>query len=228
MSPDTSLNGLRSELREPQLLRALSLFAEASRRVPDRAQRGAVLARAEEIARATGRLIRSQSASIRMLEHAAVTDPLTGLANRRGLGQRLAERLSEARRHNEPGVVFFANLDGLERINDQFGRAAGEAAIRMVAAGLRSAVRAHDTVGRVGGDEFAVLMSRIGHDQGLAAAARSSRAMARLTLSQDGRAVPLPISVGLAPFTGIESEDELLDRAHGPRSVKEPMALACG
>jgi diguanylate cyclase (GGDEF)-like protein len=215
MPLDTSLKGPLAMGREPSTLSMLSLLAEVSRSIPDEAQRKAVLARAEEIARAAGRVIRAQSARIRMLEHLAVTDPLTGLINRRGLGQRLAERLSEARRHNEPGVVLFVDMDGLKRINDRLGHAAGDAAIRMVAEGLRNAVRPHDTVGRIGGDEFVVLMSRMGHDKGLAAAARIGRAIGRLTLVHDGHPVPLSVSVGLAPFTGAETEDELLDRADG-------------
>lgn len=215
MTVETVLQSLRRNGREPQPLAIASLLAEVSRSIPDEAQRRAVLARAEEIARAAGRVIRSQSARIRMLEHLAVTDPLTGLLNRRGLGQRLAERLSEARRHNEPGVVLFVDMDGLKRINDRFGHAAGDAAIRMVAEGLRHAVRAHDTVGRIGGDEFAVVMGRVGPEKGLAAAARMGRAIGRLTLVQDGQALPLSVSIGLAPFTGAETAEDLLDRADG-------------
>lgn len=223
---ETSAPGLRRERGEPTPLHVLSLLAQVSRAIPDVARRKAVVARAEEIARAAGRVIRTQSARIRMLEHLAVTDPLTGLTNRRGLGQRLSERLSEARRHNEPGVVLFVDMDGLGRINDRFGHAAGDAAIRMVAEGLRNAVRAHDTVGRIGGDAFAVLMSRIGHEKGLAAAARLGRAIGRLTLVQEGRAVPLSVSVGLAPFAGAETEDELLDRAVGEMDRGTRAALA--
>lgn len=202
-----------AQLREPVPAALLGLLAEVSRSIPDAAQRQAVIARAEEIARAAGRVIRGQAARIRMLEHLADTDPLTGLLNRRGLCARLAERLSEARRHNEQGVVLFVDMDGLKRINDRLGHAAGDAAIRMVAEGLGASVRAHDAVGRIGGDEFAVVMSRIGHECGLASAARIGRAVGRLTLVHEGEAVPLSVSIGLAPFTGVEAPDELLDRA---------------
>jgi diguanylate cyclase (GGDEF)-like protein len=191
----------------------LSLLAEVSRSIPDPAQRQAVLSRAEEIAREAGRVLRGQAARIRMLEHLAETDALTGVLNRRGLIARLAERLSEARRHGEPGVVLFVDIDGLKPINDRLGHAAGDAAIRMVAEGLRAQVREHDSVGRIGGDEFAVLMGRTGHDQGLAAAARLGRAIGRLTLVHEGDAVPLSVSIGLAPFDGGEDPAALLDRA---------------
>lgn len=203
------------DLREPVPAAVLGLLAEVSRSIPDAAARRAVVARAEAIARAAGRVIRAQAARIRTLEQLADTDALTGLLNRRGLVQRLDERLAEARRHNEQGVVLFVDMDGLKRINDRLGHAAGDAAIRMVAEGLRNAVRAHDAVGRIGGDEFAVVMSRIGHDRGLASAARIGRAIGRLTLVHEGEAVPLSVSVGLAPFTGAEPAESLLDRADG-------------
>jgi diguanylate cyclase (GGDEF)-like protein len=214
-------------LREPVPAAVLGLLAEVSRSIPDEAQRKALIARAEEIARAAGRVIRAQAARIRMLEHLADTDPLTGLFNRRGLAARLAERLAEARRHNEHGVVLFADMDGLKRINDRFGHAAGDEAIRMVAEGLRCAVRAHDAIGRIGGDEFAVVMSRIGHERGLASAARIGRAIGRLTLVHDGEAVPLSVSIGLAPFTGSEAPEALLERADDAM-YREKRAAAAG
>jgi len=200
-------------LAGPSPLQLASLLAEVQRVIPEPAERVAVLARAEAIAREAGRVMRAQAARIRMLEHLADTDPLTGLLNRRGLAARLAERLAEARRHNEEGAVMFVDMDGLKRINDRLGHAAGDAAIRMVAEGLRSAVRAHDAVGRVGGDEFAVVMGRISHEQGLASAARIGRTIGQLTLVHEGEAVPLSVSVGLAPFTGGEMPDALLERA---------------
>jgi len=202
-----------ARLREPVPADLLGLLAEVSQSIPDAARRQAVVARAEEIARAARRVIRAQAARIRMLEHLAETDPLTGLLNRRGLAGRLADRLSEARRHNEHGVVLFVDMDGLKRINDRLGHAAGDAAIRMVAEGLAASVRAHDAIGRIGGDEFAVVMSRIGHERGLASASRIGRAIGRLTLVHDGEAVPLSVSIGLAPFTGVETPEDLLDRA---------------
>jgi len=212
---------------EPVPAAVLGLLAEVSRAIPDESQRAALIARAEEIARAAGRFIRAQAARIQMLEHLAETDPLTGLFNRRGLTARLAERLSEARRHNEHGAVLFVDMDGLKRINDRLGHAAGDEAIRMVAEGLRSAVRAHDAIGRIGGDEFAVVMSRIGHEAGLASAARIGRTIGRLALVHKGEAVPLSVSVGLAPFTGSETPEALLERADAAM-YRQKRAAAAG
>lgn len=204
-----------AQLHEPVPTALLGLLAEVRRAMPDARERKAVLARAEEIAREAGRVIRAQAARIRMLEQLADTDPLTGLLNRRGLIRRLGERLAEAQRHNDQGVVLFVDMDGLKRINDRHGHAAGDAAIRMVGEGLANGVRTHDAVGRIGGDEFAVVMSRIGHERGLAAAARIGRAIGRLTLVHEGEAVPLSVSIGLAPFSGGETPEALLDCADG-------------
>lgn len=189
-----------------------ALLAELHRHLPDAASRRAVLARAEEIARGAGRALRGRAARRRMLEHLAGTDASTGLLNRRGLTARLAERLAEARRHNEPGAVIFVDLDSAAAIASRFGAAGLDAALLMVAEALRHAVRADDSLGHLGEGSFAVLMSRIGHEAALGSAARLAQAIGRLTLVHAGVAVPLSVSVGLAPFAGNEPAAALIDR----------------
>jgi diguanylate cyclase (GGDEF)-like protein len=189
-----------------------ALLAELHRHLPDAASRRAVLARAEEIARGTGRALRGRAARRRMLEHLAGTDAATGLLNGRGLAARLEERLAEARRHNEPGAVIFLDLDCAGAIAARFGTPGVDAALLMVAEGLRHAVRADDSLGHVGGGSFAVLMSRIGHEAALGSAARLQQAIARLTLVHEGVALPLAVSVGLAPFAGNEDAAALIGR----------------
>lgn len=196
-----------------------ALLAEVCRHLPDAAARQAVLARAEEIARRAGRTLRGRAARRRMLEHLAGTDAATGLPNRRGLGSRLAERMAEARRHNEPGAVIFIGLDTMPAIADRFGAAGVDAALAMVAERLRHAVRGEDVLGHLGGGSFAVLMGRIDHEAALGSAARLQQAVARLTLVHEGEAVPLAASVGLAPFAGNEPADVLLDPALLDREV---------
>ncbi|WP_291298095.1 GGDEF domain-containing protein [Elioraea sp.] len=189
-----------------------TLLAEVHRHLPDQASRRAVLARAEEIARGAGRALRGRAARRRMLEHFASTDATTGLLNRRGLRSRLAERLAEARRHNEPGVLIFVDLDSVAAIAGRFGAPGVDAALLMVAEGLRHAVRADDSVGHLGAGSFGVLISRIDHEAALGSAARLAQAIARLTLVFEGEAERLAVSVGLAPFAGNEPAEALLDR----------------
>jgi diguanylate cyclase (GGDEF)-like protein len=87
----------------------------------------------------------------------SVTDPLTGLLNRRGFEPIAAHALAHAQRMGEPALVLYLDMDGFKEINDQRGHAAGDAALRDTAAALRSVFRESDVVARVGGDEFVVL-----------------------------------------------------------------------
>ncbi|HEX4429829.1 MAG TPA: EAL domain-containing protein [Frankiaceae bacterium] len=98
------------------------------------------------------------------LEHAALHDDLTGLPNRRLINRRLGEALEQARA--EPAaaeqreiVVLFCDLDGFKRVNDAHGHQIGDSLLRVSASRLVSATRAGDTVGRMGGDEFVVILA---------------------------------------------------------------------
>ncbi|MBL7255699.1 EAL domain-containing protein [Actinoplanes sp. LDG1-01] len=89
----------------------------------------------------------------------AVTDPLTGLANRTLVGERLAELTGQPPREGRHGAVLLVDLDRFKPINDRYGHEAGDAVLTAVAGVLRSVVRAGDTAGRLGGDEFAVVLT---------------------------------------------------------------------
>lgn len=98
------------------------------------------------------------------LEHAALHDDLTGLPNRRLINRRLGEALEQIRR--EAGgpqqreiVVLFCDLDGFKRVNDAHGHQIGDSLLRVSASRLVSATRTGDTVGRMGGDEFVVILT---------------------------------------------------------------------
>jgi diguanylate cyclase (GGDEF)-like protein len=201
---------LRSGLAPESLA---GLLADLGAREEAPGWRRDALARAEALARAAAATIVAQAERIGRLEQLALTDELTGLANRRGLSVRLAERLAEARRHGEPGVLVYLDLNGLKRINDEHGHAAGDAAIRLVAEGLRKCIRSSDTAGRLGGDEFAVLMPRCGAEAGLTKAARIAQAIGRLTLTWETVRIPLSASIGLAAFTGEETAEALMAEA---------------
>lgn len=102
--------------------------------------------------------ITSQLRYERDLHALALVDDLTGLQNRRAFSLFAEQELARARRHGRTPVVVFADLDGLKQINDQYGHAAGDAAIRLVANALRSIFRETDIVARWSGDEFVALM----------------------------------------------------------------------
>ncbi|MEX2324259.1 MAG: bifunctional diguanylate cyclase/phosphodiesterase [Nitriliruptoraceae bacterium] len=97
------------------------------------------------------------------LEHLALHDPLTGLANRALLRDRIAHGLMRRERIGTDVAVIFCDLDGFKHINDSLGHAAGDDLLREVAKLLASVTRPDDTVARLGGDEFAVLLE--GYDE---------------------------------------------------------------
>lgn len=142
-------------------------------------------------------------------------DPLTGLANRRLLMQRMADALRACRPGRSVGALF-ADLDGFKPVNDTYGHAAGDAVLHEVGRRLHRLVRDGDTVARIGGDEFVVLCPDITRDALGGLADRISRAMAEpLTVPADGTAVPvrLSASIGAAVGDAGTSPDQLLTAA---------------
>src|SRR5690606_8222429 len=98
---------------------------------------------------------------IEMLRHMAMTDPLTGLANRRVLLERVDNLLFRARREHRQAVLFYLDLDGFKTINDTHGHIAGDAVLVEIGRRLRQDKRRYDLVARMGGDEFAVLIEHV-------------------------------------------------------------------
>jgi diguanylate cyclase (GGDEF)-like protein/PAS domain S-box-containing protein len=148
------------------------------------------------------------------LIHDALHDPLTGLANRVLVQDRVEHAL--ARRERSGGVVglLFVDLDDFKRVNDSYGHASGDQVLVEVAARLTGAVRAEDVVGRQHGDEFAVLLERVGSsDEAALAASRVLRELRRpITLGTATIVVGGSIGIALASEPGSTAE-ELLTQA---------------
>jgi diguanylate cyclase (GGDEF)-like protein/PAS domain S-box-containing protein len=92
------------------------------------------------------------------LRHLSEHDALTGLLNRRGLDDQLAQAMAHAQRHHVPTALLLLDLDGFKLVNDRLGHLAGDRFLRTVVQGLRDRLRAGDTVARLGGDEFAIVL----------------------------------------------------------------------
>jgi diguanylate cyclase (GGDEF)-like protein/PAS domain S-box-containing protein len=134
------------------------------------------------------------------LEHAARYDELTDLPNRSLLADRLSTALARARRHEEHLALLYIDLDKFKPVNDQLGHAAGDLMLQEMARRLRGCVREIDTVARMGGDEFVVLLERTDLPQDAAAVARKIRDTLRETFVVEGRMLRMEASVGIALF----------------------------
>jgi diguanylate cyclase (GGDEF)-like protein len=102
--------------------------------------------------------MRRQSARLSMVAAAALTDPLTGLVNRRGFIEAAERELARARRHGRPFTLAYVDVRKLKLVNDTYGHRAGDELLRQAAALLAGTARADDVVGRLGGDELAMLL----------------------------------------------------------------------
>ena len=129
----------------------------------------------------------------------AETDDLTGLANRRALQRMLRVALARARAHDLVVGVLMLDLDGFKEVNDRFGHATGDAALRAVAERLRGSVRDRDMVARAGGDEFVVVLPDLAEGHAHEAAARVEAAFSE-PLDLGGVQASLHAAVGVACF----------------------------
>jgi diguanylate cyclase (GGDEF)-like protein len=135
---------------------------------------------------------------IQRLEKLAATDPLTGLANRRGCEQALAAELSRARREKQPLSCVLLDVDRFKRINDTIGHQTGDNLLCQISAILRRSIRAYDIVARWGGEEFLLVLP--GATVG-AAGALAERI--RLEIER----MPTPISEGITVSGGVAEFD---------------------
>ena len=147
----------------------------------------------------------------RLREHLALHDTLTGLPNRKLLCDRLEQAMAHARRTRTRLGVMFVDLDHFKQVNDSLGHAAGDELIRTVAARLRAAVRAEDTVARVGGDEFVVLAGEAKDVTALMQVAEQIIEALKAPITLKGHEVFVGCSVGLSVYPGdAEHATELL------------------
>lgn len=141
----------------------------------------------------------------------ALTDKLTGLANRRAGTEVLTRECAAAKRRNRPQSVIMGDLDGFKRVNDQAGHAAGDAVLARVAKILQATVRESDTVARWGGEEFLIIVS----DSDLEGARRlAERCRCAIEAEPESIAgVRITMTFGVAQYRPGDSQESLLARA---------------
>ena len=134
------------------------------------------------------------------LEHAALYDPLTDLPNYRLFQDRLQNALTLARRDENSIALMFLDLDQFKQVNDQHGHATGDLLLQEVSARIKSCVRESDTVGRMGGDEFLVLLQGINSPQDALVVAETIRTMLCRPYVLDGVRLSVSPSIGIVHY----------------------------
>jgi diguanylate cyclase (GGDEF)-like protein/PAS domain S-box-containing protein len=139
----------------------------------------------------------------RRLEYVVDHDFLTGLLNRRHFEDELAKEIERAARYGSPGAVLLIDLDNFKDVNDSFGHKTGDDVLKGVAGLLRQRLRHTDVIARVGGDEFAVLLTQTDADQVQLVADEVVKALARETAVLADQSIRITASVGVAMFDGL-------------------------
>ena len=128
---------------------------------------------------------------------AAMVDPLTGIANRRSFLQDAAQLAKRYAANPRPTAVLLIDLDHFKSINDRFGHALGDRALEVFAEAARQSLRSSDLLGRLGGEEFAALLSDTSREKAMMVAERIRETFAKAAREVDGRPVCATVSIGL-------------------------------
>lgn len=147
------------------------------------------------------------------LHEIAVSDPLTGLANRTLLLDRLEMAIAQSRRTGGQVGVLFCDVDGFKQVNDRWGHDAGDALLCQIADRLRSATRDTDTVSRFAGDEFVVVCPGLGAPEQFEAIIERIDRVLHMADPVDGVAVPPRLSIGAALLEADDTAADVLRRA---------------
>jgi two-component system, cell cycle response regulator len=140
------------------------------------------------------------------LRRLAVTDALTGVANRRHLMATGDKEVERRRRSHKPLSALMLDIDHFKRINDSWGHPAGDAVIRALARRCSELVRGTDTVGRIGGEEFALVLPMTDLGRALELAERIRAAIAAETVSWEGQPIAFTVSIGAAEVVDAQSD----------------------
>jgi len=138
----------------------------------------------------------------RELARLAATDPLTELPNRRSFDRNLEREIQGARRHGDPLALILLDIDEFKSVNDRFGHDVGDEVLRETASRLRDACRAGDTVARIGGEEFGLIVTRTTGDGAMAVAERTRALVADRPFSTSAGALTITVSGGVAAAGG--------------------------
>lgn len=169
----------------------------------------------EEVAQLREKLEQSRK-RITYLEQLADQDSLVPVINRRAFVRELSRMMSFSERYGTPSSVLYYDVNHMKKINDGFGHAAGDAALGHIVDVLLANIRESDVLGRLGGDEFGVLLAQADETQANEKAALLAAAIVESAFEWNGQEIPMSVSYGTHTFNGGEEADDVLcaaDRA---------------
>ena len=147
------------------------------------------------------------------LEQLADQDPLTPVMNRRAFVREMSRIMAFAERYDATSAVLYFDVNGLKEINDNLGHAAGDKALSHVAEALVANVRGSDVVGRLGGDEFGVILARADEEQARTKAQQLAEAIAADPVDLDGKPTSINVAYGAHGLTADQEASDALDAA---------------
>jgi diguanylate cyclase (GGDEF)-like protein len=220
-------------MNEPELAAKAGVLAM---RLGDRlprtiSRKEALLHRALAYAAVAEQRLATQAEQLAYLESLTATDELTGLLNRRGFLKALDHALARSRRFGETGMVLYIDLDGFKSVNDRLGHGAGDTVLREVARAVSLSIREVDVAARIGGDEFAIALARIGRADGLNRARALQSKLDEARASHAGHSIPIRATVGATTFGAADSAAEVIARAdlamyEEKRRKSQPIAVS--
>lgn len=149
----------------------------------------------------------------RQLQEFAMTDPLTGLLNRRAMDRHLTVEMARKQRHGNGFAVVMMDLDHFKRVNDTYGHDVGDEILRRLAVRIREAVREEDALARWGGEEFLLMLHSSDSADAATVAEKIREAVAARPFRTSAGELPITISLGAAVHEGEESAEQTVARA---------------
>ena len=143
----------------------------------------------------------------------SLTDPLTGLPNRREFNERLEERMAAWTRRREVFSLLLLDVDHFKKLNDQHGHLAGDEVLAAIGGVLRGAIRREDAIARYGGEEFAILLPNTSLEQAVLVALNVREAVARTVVTHNEHNISVTVSCGAATIQSNEPMEMLIGRA---------------
>ena len=172
--------------------------------------------------------VKARDEALRRLNNLAETDPLTKLLNRRSIDTQLHKYIASSGRHNFYGAALLIDLDEFKRINDAHGHDAGDKVLVEIANRLRSRVRVDEVVGRLGGDEFILLINNLATDENIARKAvlriaEQLMALISMPINYNDNKFSVGASIGIRIFglDEIEAESVIKDADNAMYRAKE-------